>query len=77
MDVRVVRMLVHQDVVPVGMRVRFGTIPGEVMGVLVVFVMAVPMRVLHHLMRMLVFMSLPDVKPHAQGHQCRCKPEDS
>ena len=53
-DVWKVRVLVGQPLVAVPMLMWLVTVPGEVVFVLVVFVMGVPMAMLHRLMRVLV-----------------------
>ena len=60
-DVRKVRVLVDQRLVAVPMFMWIVTVPGEVVFVLVVFVMDVPMAMLHRLMRVLVLVVLGEV----------------
>lgn len=60
-DVRKVRVLVDQRLVAVPMFMWLVTVPGEVVFVLVVFVMGVPMAMLHRLMHVLVLVVLGEV----------------
>ena len=76
MNVRVVRMLVRQHLMPVGMRVRLSGVPGKGMRVLVVLVMRMPVAVLQRLMTVFVFMPLANVQPDADGHQRSGYPEE-
>ena len=71
-DVRVVRMLVSQRPMPVGMHVGFVAFPGEVMLMLVVIVVAMRMRVRERLVGVDVLVPLPQVQPDAGCHQ-RCR----
>ena len=60
-DVRKVRVLVDQRLVAVPMFMWIVTVPGEVVFVLVVFVMDVPMAMLCRLMHVLVLVVLGEV----------------
>lgn len=73
--VRVVRMPVRQHLVSMRVHVRLGTVPVEVMLMSVMSIVAVLMRVLERLVRVLVLVPLPDVQPHPEGHQRRGGPE--
>lgn len=59
MNVGVVYVRMDQNIMPVCMRMRFATIPGERHGVLMMRVMPMGMRVRKRLMSMLVLVSLP------------------
>lgn len=60
-DIWKVRVLVDQPLVAVPMFMWLVTVPGEVVFVLVVFVMGVPMAMLHRLMCVLVLVVLGEV----------------
>ena len=69
MDIRIVRMLVHHRRVPVTMRMRLGRRIVWPMGMLVMFIVAVPM-LMHHLgVPVLMLMLFGDVQIDAQRHQ--------
>ena len=68
MDVRVMRMLVRQDVVPMPVGVWLATVPRKVVLVLVMLVVAVTMSMFEWLVRVLVLVALPHVNPYAQTH---------
>lgn len=61
MDIGEMGMTVRERLVLVGMRVRLFTIPGEIMRVLMMFIVAVTMVVRHRLMHMRVRMTFADV----------------
>ncbi len=63
MDVRIVRVLVRQDLMAMRMHMRFVATPGERVLVLVMFVVTVPVRVLEWLVRVLMQMPLAQVQP--------------
>ena len=65
--VRVVRMPVPKPFMPVPMRMRLRH--RSVMGVLVMFVMDVPVFVLDRLVRMFMTVSLGQMKPEAERHK--------
>lgn len=75
MDVRKVRMLVHDGEVFVPMIVRFRPVPLERMRMLVVIVVHVRVTMLERCMHMPVFVPLGQMQPDAQGHQAGCQPE--
>ena len=55
--------------VPMEMRVRLaGRILGQVL-VLMVFIVHMPVLVLHRFMDMIVFMTFREMEPHPQSHQ--------
>lgn len=64
--VRIVRMLVRQDLVPVSVRMRLPDVPRERMRVLVVFVVVVPVRVLQRLVRVLALVAFTHMQLQAQ-----------
>ena len=74
-DVWVMRVLVRQLFVPMGMHVRFFAIPGEIVLMLVVLVVPVTVRVLQHLVGVLVLVALANVEPYTEGHKRGCCPE--
>ena len=72
MNVREMRMRVRQRLVLMGVQVRFGTVPFEVMRVLVVGIVPVRMRMPHPFVAVLMLMLLRYMQPDARGHQhCR------
>ena len=75
-NVRVVGMLVRQHFVPVRVRVRFVPVPGEVVRVLVMLVVAMPMRVLQRFVGVFVLMPLAHVQPDTEGHERRGAPKE-
>ena len=68
MDVRVMRMLVRQSVVPMPVGVWLATVPGKVVHVLVMLVVVVTMSMVERLVRVLVLMPLAHVQPNANCH---------
>lgn len=74
-DVRKVRVAMHQRIVHMRMGVRFLAVPREIMRVLVMFVVAMAMIMRQRFMRVLVSMTLADVQPNAHRHQCTGQPE--
>lgn len=60
----------------VWMGMRLCPIPFEIMFVLVVLVVAMPVRVLQPLVPVRVFVALPQVQPDANAHQCGGTPEE-
>jgi len=74
-NVRVVRMLVRQDLVPMWVSVRLLTIPWEFMQMLMMFVVAMAVAVHQGLMRVHVLVPLANVKPDPQPHQGCGDPE--
>ena len=71
MEIRVVWMTVHERLVPVRVTVRLARRIIGRMSVLVMFVVDMEVLVLHHLVRVLVFMAFAQVQPHAEAHQYR------
>lgn len=68
MQVRVVRVPVHERGVPVRVGVRLaGRIGGSVL-VLVMFVVPMPVLVLHRFMEVFVLMPLGQMQPQAETH---------
>ena len=68
MEVRVVRMPVHQAHVPVPMSVRFARRIACAMRVLMMLVVKMPVFMLHRLVNVLVFMPLGHMQPEAEAH---------
>lgn len=75
MNVRIVRMLVRDHFMPVWMHMGFAAIPYKIMRMLMVLVMTVRMLVLHCFMRVLMLVSLGQMQPDTQGHQCARPPK--
>jgi hypothetical protein len=76
-DVRKMRMLVRNRLVPMRMGVRFLSIPREVMNVLVMFVVAMPVVVFQLVMCVSVLVELPQVQPDTQCHQRSGEPKEN
>ena len=74
-DVGVVRVAVGEHLVP--MRVRMEALAGplEVVRMLVMLVMAMPVRVLERFVHVSVFVPFPDVQPDPDRHQRSRYPE--
>ena len=62
MDVRIVRMPMHEHVVHVGMRMRFGSVPRKIVTVPMMFVMVVRMIVRERLVLVHMFVALGEVQ---------------
>ena len=75
MHIRKMRMAVPQRTVHMHMAVGLSRIPLKPMLMLVMFIMHMPMSVLHGLMLMIMGMPFRQVQPHTHGHQRRCNPE--
>lgn len=75
MHVRIVRMRMRHRSMTMVMGVRLGSIPFEIMLVLMMGVVAVAMVVLQRFMRVLVRMAFADMQPHAERHQSTRDPE--
>ena len=74
-NVRIVRVLVHDRFMVVPVVVGLFASPCEHMLVLVVSVMNMTVTVRHHLMSVFVFVMLGEVQPHAARHQRSSDPE--
>ena len=74
-DVRVVRMMVNHPLMPVGVGVRLGAIPGACVLMPVMLVMHMAVRVLERLMDVLMLVALADVQPDAGRDQRQGSPE--
>ena len=72
MHVREMRMRVNERSVTVGMGMRFAPVPGEVMDVLVVKIMAMPVCMHLRCVGMQMFMVLGKVQPDTDSHQSGC-----
>jgi hypothetical protein len=70
-DVREVRVCMSNRRVLMGMRVRLITIPLKVVGVLMVFVVPVPMVMVQDLVSVRMFMPFTDMKLDSQSHARR------
>jgi len=75
MQVRVVRMPVHEPLVRVLVRVRLDAVPIGLMRVLMMLVMDVPVRVGQRLVLVKMHVTLGKVQPHAGSHQHGGDPE--
>ena len=69
MHVRIVAVSVNQLFMPVCMRMRFASIPGERMRVPVVLVVNVRVHVILSHVSVYVLVMLGDVQPDADGHE--------
>ena len=70
MQIRIVRVFVDHRRMPMLMRVRLVNRVAWPMGMLVMFIMAVPM-LMHHLgMSVLMLMTFGDMQIDAKRHQC-------
>jgi len=76
MNVGVMRVAVRDGFVGVRMRMRFGAIPREIVGVLVMDVVHVAVGMGDGLVLVHVFVALAQVQPHADAHQYGCNPEE-
>ena len=76
MDVGVVRVAVGNGIVCVRMRMRFGAIPREIVGVLVMDVMHVAVGMGDGFVRVHVLVAFGQVQPHADAHQYGGNPEE-
>ena len=68
MEVRVVRMPVHQANVPVPMRVWFTGRIARTMRVLMMLVVTMPVFMLHRLVNVLVLVSFRQMQPQPEPH---------
>lgn len=75
MDVRKMRMLMSQGLMPMQMAVRLVAIPLEIMRVLVMQVVNVWMGVFEWLMRVLMLVTLGQMQPNPNPHQGGGDPE--
>jgi hypothetical protein len=76
-DVRVVRVLMSQYLVPMRMHMWLDAPPRERMIMLVMLVMAMRMAVLDRVVRMNMLVPLSKVQPYAQAHErCGCPEEN-
>ena len=69
MEVRVVRMPVHQAHVPMAMSVRFARRVAGAMRVLMMLVVTMPVFMLHRFVNVLVLVPLGQMQPEAETHQ--------
>ncbi len=75
MDVGIVGVRMRENRMPMRMRVRLDAVPGEVVYMPVMRVVAMPVRVLGRLVRVTVRMPLAQVEPDAERHQRGGGPE--
>ena len=71
MNIRIVSVPVHGGFVRMQVRMRFGAIPLERVGMLMVFVMAMGVHVLDGLMDMLVDVFFAEMQPKTERHERR------
>ena len=69
MQIGIVPMTVPDRLVIMLMRMRLGAVPGDVMLMLVMFVMHMSVRVCQGFMAMFVFVTLAQMQPDPGGHQ--------
>ena len=74
-DIRVMRVLVRQSLVDVGMAVGVGAMPRGLMHMLMVFIVLMAVGVLKWLVGVRVFVLLGQVQPDTQPHQRTGQPE--
>ena len=65
MQVRVVRMVMRERLVVMGMGMRFGAVPGKIMLVTMMRVMRMGMSVIEYFMDMAMRVALNQVQQHA------------
>ena len=75
MDVRVVRMLVRQHLMPMRVYVRLFAVPLEVVLMLMVLVVRVAMSMVKRHVRVLMLVPLPDMEPDPGDHQRGRRPK--
>src|SRR5690348_1309592 len=75
MDVRIVLMAVAQGSVIVRMRVRLGSVPGEIVLVAVMLVVLVSMQMGQGMVLVRVPVTLREMQRYTGGHQNRREPE--
>lgn len=75
MQIRIVRMRVHQRRMNMRMRVRLAAVPRKIVRMLMVFVVRVAMIVFERFVRVLMRVPLADMQPHADRHQYARDPE--
>lgn len=76
-EIRKVRMSMHQRLMVMYMQMRFSTVPREIMFVLVMQVMCVSVRMCRRFVRMLVIMTLGQMQPDSDAHEKSGDPESS
>ena len=74
-NIRIVRMAVHERFMRVMVGVRLDAVPREVVRVLVVRIVRMPMRVRERLVRVRVLVPLGEVQPYASRHESGRSPE--
>lgn len=76
MNVRVVRVAVDLHMVDMEMCMRFGSVPGMIVGVPVMFVMHVAVGMCEGFVGVQVFVALGEMQPHARAHERCSRPEE-
>ena len=74
-DIRIVWMSMGKQIMMVAVDMRLTSVPGEIVCVLVMFVVTVGMIVLERLVCVHVLVPLSKVQPYADDHENRCPPE--
>ena len=74
-QIRIMRVGMHERRVLMAMGMRFSTVPGFVVFVLMMFVVPVGVIVDQTLVAMNMHMSLSNMQPHPNRHHSRCNPE--
>ena len=77
MDVGIMRMAMADRQVSVRVAVRFAAVPGEVVLMLVVQIVAVAVRMFVFFMRMRMLVAFRQMQPDADTHQSGCQPEQA
>jgi hypothetical protein len=75
MKIGIMRMTVLQPAVRVRMGMGLTAIPGEAMRVLVMLIVNVWMRVLHRVVYVHMLVSLCEMQPDTDAHECARDPE--
>ena len=75
MDIRIVRMSMRQQRMHMAVRMRFIRVARKLVGVLVMFVVAMPMRVRQGIVDVFVIVPFGQVKANAARHEGKRDPE--
>lgn len=75
MNIGIVRVLMGQWRMPMKMAVRLLSVPGEIMLMLMVLIVAMGMRVFQCIVQVFVLVPLSEMEPHTQRHQGGGQPE--
>ena len=74
-DIRIVWMSMVNQIMMVAVDMRLTSVPGEIVCMLVMFIVTVRVGVLERLVRVDVLVPLSKVQPYADPHEDRCPPE--